>query len=289
MLTQRHDILLRMSSEPIVRGVAALRKGRHLLMTAGAGMGVDSGLPDFRGVQGFWRAYPPYAKLGLRFEELANPAHFDTDPALAWGFYGQRLNLYRETVPHEGYAVLSRLCQGFRSCFVLTSNVDGQFEKAGFSSVYAIHGCIHELQCTRPYHEGCWSADGVEVVVNPDTMRAVSGLPRCPRCDSVARPRILMFGDARYVEGSGQRGDEAFAKWLKALGDDSLAVLEMGAGTGLPTIRRMGEVLARRHHGTLVRINPREAHVERGHVGIGLGALEALRLLEQAWPPGHER
>ena len=51
-------------------------------------MGVDSGLPDFRGDRGFWKAYPPYAKLGLHFAEMANPRWFDSDPELAWGFYG---------------------------------------------------------------------------------------------------------------------------------------------------------------------------------------------------------
>ncbi len=62
-------------------------------------MGVDSGLPDFRGAEGFWRAYPVMAKLGLSFEEMANPAWFQTDPHLAWAFYGHRLNLYRRTQP----------------------------------------------------------------------------------------------------------------------------------------------------------------------------------------------
>src|SRR5687768_6901573 len=79
-----------------------------LLICAGAGMGVDSGLPDFRGPEGFWRAYPAIAKLGLRFEEMANPRWFKRDPALAWGFYGHRLNLYRATQPHLGYDTLLR-------------------------------------------------------------------------------------------------------------------------------------------------------------------------------------
>src|SRR5689334_25005330 len=79
-----------------------------LLITAGAGMGVDSGLPDFRGREGFWRAYPPFAELGLDFRSLANPRWFRDDPALAWGFYGHRRNLYRETEPHEGFAILRR-------------------------------------------------------------------------------------------------------------------------------------------------------------------------------------
>jgi len=45
-------------------------------------MGVDSGLPDFRGTEGFWRAYPAARKLRLRFEQSANPAWFDTEPPL---------------------------------------------------------------------------------------------------------------------------------------------------------------------------------------------------------------
>src|SRR5512143_1476726 len=87
----------------------AIAQAEALLIGAGAGMGVDSGLPDFRGPEGFWRAYPPYRKLGLAFEDLANPRWFDDDPALAWGFYGHRLNLYRKTAPHAGFAVLKRL------------------------------------------------------------------------------------------------------------------------------------------------------------------------------------
>src|SRR3954468_9334985 len=77
-----------------------------LLVTAGAGMGVDSGLPDFRGDAGFWRAYPPFAALGLRFVDLACPRWFADDPGLAWGFYGPRLGLYRATAPHRGFATL---------------------------------------------------------------------------------------------------------------------------------------------------------------------------------------
>ncbi|HQP37085.1 MAG TPA: Sir2 family NAD-dependent protein deacetylase, partial [Polyangiaceae bacterium] len=68
----------------------AIHQADALLITAGAGMGVDSGLPDFRGNQGFWRAYPAYADLGLSFVSLASPGWFQRDPRLAWGFYGHR-------------------------------------------------------------------------------------------------------------------------------------------------------------------------------------------------------
>ena len=75
-----------MDESAVQDAVEAIRGTEALLIGAGAGMGVDSGLPDFRGNQGFWKAYPPYQKLGLDFVSLANPRWFRDDPSLAWGF-----------------------------------------------------------------------------------------------------------------------------------------------------------------------------------------------------------
>ena len=77
-----------------------------LIISAGAGMGVDSGLPDFRGNQGMWQAYPVLGKQRIDFTEIANPAAFKRHPRLAWGFYGHRLALYRQTTPHSGFQQL---------------------------------------------------------------------------------------------------------------------------------------------------------------------------------------
>src|SRR5437588_10989997 len=84
----------------------SLRGADALLIGAGAGMGVDSGLPDFRGPEGFWKAYPPFR--GRQFSDLSTPHWFRTDPPLAWGFFGHRLNLYRAAVPHAGFGILLR-------------------------------------------------------------------------------------------------------------------------------------------------------------------------------------
>lgn len=103
----------------------AVKAAYALLVTAGAGMGVDSGLPDFRGTHGFWRAYPVIAKRGLSFAEMANPSWFKADPHLAWAFYGHRLNLYRSTSPHAGFKQLLEIGAAKPGgCFVFTSNVD---------------------------------------------------------------------------------------------------------------------------------------------------------------------
>src|SRR5271170_2371031 len=106
------------------RAALTIAKADALLIAAGAGMGVDSGLPDFRGKEGFWRAYPPYQRLGLDFVSLANPRWFAEDATLAWGFYGHRMGLYRQTAPHEGFSILARWASRIKhGAFVFTSNV----------------------------------------------------------------------------------------------------------------------------------------------------------------------
>src|SRR5580698_4818950 len=93
-----------MIEEQYQAAARAVRSADALLIGAGAGMGVDSGLPDFRGPEGFWKAYPPFQ--GRRFSELSTPHWFQTDPPLAWGFFGHRLNLYRAAIPHDGFHIL---------------------------------------------------------------------------------------------------------------------------------------------------------------------------------------
>ena len=142
----------------------------HLLITAGAGMGVDSGLPDFRGVEGFWRAYPAFKAWDMSFYDAATPATFRTDPALAWGFYGHRLDLYRSAIPHFGYCVL-RDWASTRESFVFTSNVDGLFQKARFHDdrLVACHGRINVLQCSLPCSSETWSADSFHAEVDTES------------------------------------------------------------------------------------------------------------------------
>lgn len=265
-------------SEAIARAAALLQEADGLLVAAGAGMGVDSGLPDFRGSSGFWRAYPPLARLGLAFHEMACPAGFDEDPRLAWGFYGHRLVLYRATTPHAGFGILRLLGQRMaRGSFVFTSNVDGQFQRAGFGAdaVLECHGSIHHLQCTRPCCDAVWPADAVAPDVDPDTCRLVSPLPRCPRCGALARPNILMFNDGAWLAERTEEQYERFARWRA--GVRKPAVIELGAGTGIPTVRRMAE-----SQGVpVIRINPREATVKNG-LALEMGALAALRSLAAA-------
>jgi NAD-dependent SIR2 family protein deacetylase len=264
-----------------------IRDADALLIGAGAGMGVDSGLPDFRGTEGFWHAYPPFKQLDLRFEQLASPTWFVRDPHLAWGFYGHRLSLYRETQPHAGFHRLLRWAKDKRAgWFVFTSNVDGHFQRAGFDSdrVLECHGSIHHLQCARPCYGGIWPADGLTVNVNPGTMRAADPLPRCDGCGGVARPNVLMFSDALWLDGRTAERYSTYDDWVRKLAAQRarLAIVEVGAGSAVPTVRAESQRLARLFGAPVIRINPHEDHGPSGTIPIPLPAAAALESIERA-------
>ncbi|MCC2637840.1 MAG: hypothetical protein K0Q68_1559 [Moraxellaceae bacterium] len=269
-----------MTPDLIAKALALLRNADGLLITAGAGMGVDSGLPDFRGNEGFWKAYPALAQARLSFSEVASPDTFRDDPRLAWGFYGHRLHLYRRTEPHAGFEILNRWATRFaRGAFVFTSNVDGQFQKAGFDPdrIVECHGSIHYLQCLDACFGDIWVASGVDNPVDAVACRMEGELPRCRNCEELARPNILMFGDGEWLEARTAQQEHRFRRWRETL--QRPVVLELGAGTAIPTVRHAGESLGV----PLIRINVREPEVRGAGVGIGAGALAALQAIEASW------
>jgi NAD-dependent SIR2 family protein deacetylase len=265
----------------------AIFNARALVITAGAGMGVDSGLPDFRGNEGFWNAYPMYQRLGIDFIRAANPEHFERDPTFGWGFYGHRANLYRQTMPHRGFQLLQDWSERFDlDTFVVTSNVDGQFQKAGFreDQILEVHGSIHHLQCLSPCSHAIWD-NREEIPVDLDTMRA-RHIPVCPRCGSAARPNILMFGDWSWLPDRTRGQQMRFDLFVDQHRDQRLVVIEMGAGTAIPTIRYTSERLGGRPGATVVRINPREPQVPRPHLSLPCGALAGLTGIDAALGTG---
>ncbi|HRI52635.1 MAG TPA: Sir2 family NAD-dependent protein deacetylase [Pseudomonadota bacterium] len=277
-------------SAALQQAAAAVAAADAILVGAGAGLGVDSGLPDFRGAQGFWRAYPRYAELGLDFPALANPRWFHKDPELAWGFYGHRLQLYRDTMPHSGFArLLGWAARRPHGAAVFTSNVDGQFQKAGFAAagipIHECHGSIHFLQCLRDCGVGLLPATGITVELSPQTLRATPPLPSCPRCHGLLRPSILMFGDAGWDSQQSEAQEVQLQRWLdKVLSSGARAVvIECGAGLHIPTVRWFCSESARRLRAPLLRINPRESEADSGgyeHIALPLGAAEALARID---------
>jgi len=259
-----------------------IKEAEVFIITAGAGMGVDSGLPDFRGTKGFWKAYPAYEHLNLSFEECANPMHFSMNPEFGWGFYGHRTNLYRETIPHEGFHIIKKWIErNSADYFVVTSNVDGQFQKAGYEEnrVNEIHGSIHWLQCQSRCSETIWE-NNEQFSIDLESMKATGTLPTCPHCGKTARPNILMFGDYAWIASRTNEQGRNFYNFLKENDEKRIVVIEMGTGTSIPSIRRLSENIGVRKNATVIRINPREPEIRKPHISVACGALEGLRLID---------
>ena len=250
-----------------------------LLITAGAGMGIDSGLPDFRGEQGFWKAYPALGKLGMSFSAIANPRSFEQNPEIAWGFYGHRLQLYRRTQPHEGFHLLFKMAEKLKhGAAVYTSNVDGQFQNAGLIAdrVLECHGSIHHLQCTGQCGQMVWRADEFNPEIDEASCLLVSPLPLCPECGAIARPNILMFGDYQWDEMRTEWQYANLRVWLGKVKNP--VVIEMGAGLAIPTVRSFGERIGC----PLIRINPDEAGTTaKNQIGIATGALKGIQRISE--------
>ncbi|NIE98251.1 NAD-dependent deacetylase [Acinetobacter sp. Tr-809] len=250
-----------------------------LIISAGAGMGVDSGLPDFRGNQGMWQAYPELGKQRIDFTEIANPAAFKRHPRLAWGFYGHRLALYRQTNPHQGFQQLKRLAEILElPSFVFTSNVDGQFQKAGFNpdQIYECHGSIHHLQCLGACTQTIWSANELLPEINHQDCQWLGELPQCPICKGLARPNILMFDDMSWISRRHTQQAKRLEAFLK--NHQHPVVIEMGAGTAIPTVRYFSE----RFSPYLIRINLREYTLPiQGGIALATTAEQGVRSIYQ--------
>ena len=247
-------------------------------------MGVNSGLPDFRGPQGFWRAYPPYERLGLHFTAVANPRWFVQDPELAWGFYGHRMGLYRRTEPHEGFAILRRWADRMpRGGFVYTSNVNGHFHRGGFDPdrIVEVHGAIGAMQCMAD----CGSASSRPTrTKSRSTKRPCEPCPPCRPARAAAHRRGRISSCSAMAAGIRRGPTPSIAgstPGFDSLGRARMVIIELGAGTHVPTIRIMSEDFIDRPGGTLIRINPREPDVPAGHLSLPMGALDALRAIDQ--------
>lgn len=251
-----------------------------LIFSAGAGMGVDSGLPDFRGNQGMWQAYPELGKQKMDFTSIANPKAFKRDAHLAWGFYGHRLDLYRKTEPHQGFSMLKQIAETKElPYFVFSSNVDGQFQKAGFNDqfIYECHGSIHHVQCAVPCSDAIWQANALNPKIEHTLCQWQGTLPSCPSCGGLARPNILMFDDYHWLSKRQEQQRQRLEQWIKQY--QHILVIEMGAGTAIPTVRYFSEQFSPH----LIRINPREFNLPQcGGLALATTAQQGIHHLYHA-------
>lgn len=235
-----------------------------IVITAGAGMGVDGGIPDFRGASGLWSAEKD------NFMKFANGNAFHERPLEAWNFYIMRLITYSRFEPHQGYYDLKKLIDG-KDSFVVTSNVDGHFERSGYDAnkIYEIHGNLKYIQCSKH------CCDAIQPM--PHFERELTSLdeaPHCPYCGEVSRPVVLMFDDYWFVAKTTITQALKYKNW--AVDKKNLVGIELGAGTAVPSIRSFGM----HNTATLIRINPHDYQISRKQdISIAETALNGIQSL----------
>ena len=165
---------------------------------AGAGMGVDSGLEQYRGDDGLWTRSLIINGKPINYYDLMNPKAFKDQPELAWGLIGHLMEKYNSIKPHPGFFILKELLLQ-KEYFIVTSNTDQQFQKAGFSAskIFEFHGSVFNIQCGERIECGIWKTPDIKL--EPESMIANPPFPVCPDCNSYCRPNVHLFEDESFV------------------------------------------------------------------------------------------
>jgi len=178
----------------------ALAKDGHVLALTGAGISAESGIPTFRGKEGYWtvgaRDYHP--------QELATHDAFARMPWDVWAWYLYRRGVCRAAEPNAGHAALVRWGKALPDRFgLITQNVDGLHARAGSprEHTYPIHGDINLMRCTADCVLDRWPIpETVPALGKGDAVTdEVKTQLRCPHCGGMTRPHVLWF-DESYDE-----------------------------------------------------------------------------------------
>jgi NAD-dependent deacetylase len=171
----------------------------RVLVFTGAGVSAESGIPTFRGKDGYWRNLDP--------TKLATPEAFARDPKLVWDWYHERRQRIRNARPNAAHEAIAELAKHANEFLLVTQNVDDLHVRAGVAAekMVQIHGDIFVTRCS-----GCdWRAELCDAETNnirDDTRLAgahpsitdqeeENNLPRCPKCHALMRPGVVWFGE----------------------------------------------------------------------------------------------
>jgi NAD-dependent deacetylase len=155
----------------------------RVLVITGAGVSAESGIPTFRGEDGYWRNFDA--------AKLATPEAFERDPKLVWEWYNERRQRIRKAQPNAGHEAIARLAEKADEFLLVTQNVDDLHSRAGLANeaMVQIHGDIFVTKCSRCDFRRDHDHDHDHEQEQEDL------LPRCSECDAVMRPGVVWFGE----------------------------------------------------------------------------------------------
>ena len=271
-----------------------------LLVIAGAGMSVDSGVCTYRGTDGIWDKSIQIGKDLYRYDEISSLKMWKQYPQLAWGFKANFYESMKEKKPHEGYYTLLNYVKNNlkNNYFICTSNIDNYFERAGFDNdkIYEVHGTMRSLQCMD---KKCSIRNGIITMedklmpkYDKNTFIATT-MPKCPNCSNILRPNVSMFGDYDFYGKPYEFARKKMENWIieNEKNNNSLVILEIGCGINPHSLRmRDGKTLSGewklpkiKNIVKTIRLNPDQEVVDEEEedncIHIRLGAKKGLSQL----------
>ena len=201
-----------------------LKDSRKIVFVTGAGISQESGIPTFRGKDGYWRRYDPM--------KLASIDAFYDDPKLVWEWYDDRRKNILDVKPNEGHFAISQM-EEFKDVVVLTQNIDGLHQRSGSTNVLELHGSIIRIKCTV-----CDFIDNI-------TENFESLPPKC-KCGSMLRPDVVWFGEPLPQN-----------IWQSAIKEASICDVMIIVGTSLVVSpANTLPVYAKQNGAILIEVNP---------------------------------
>jgi len=154
----------------------------RVLVLTGAGVSAESGIPTFRGKDGYWRNLNP--------AKLATPEAFARDPKLVWQWYRERRHRIRNAQPNAGHEAIAKLGEHANEFLLVTQNVDDLHARAKLpmEKMVQIHGDIFVTRCSECDFSRRNSTHDHE-------QEQEDVVPRCPECDARMRPGVVWFGE----------------------------------------------------------------------------------------------
>lgn len=162
-------------STPLQAAAQAIAQGKHVIAVTGAGISVESGIPDFRSPGGIWDTYPP--------EQYATADAFMSDPDRVWNMWYDLGAMLGDVEPNAGHHALTQLQELGRLHAIVTQNIDNLHQEAGCTAVTEYHGNARQMRCIA-CHE--------PAPLNIEKRSAKA--PRCA-CGDIMKPDVVLFGD----------------------------------------------------------------------------------------------
>lgn len=156
-----------------------VKESDNIVFFGGAGVSTESGIPDFRSVDGLYNQkydYPPETILSHSFY-IKYPEEF-------YRFYRDKM-LYLDAEPNPAHKKLAQWEREGRLLAVITQNIDGLHQKAGSRNVLELHGSVHRNYCRR-----CGKLFDAQYLLRS------SEVPRCDQCGGAVKPDVVLYEEA---------------------------------------------------------------------------------------------